>query len=150
MPCKKICVWYNKFFSCVKQTYVVQKHSNISWPLSYFYGSYSQKLSMNKKTFKMCPYKKYLTIYNIPSKLFGVQTKVSSMKNTFNLCDNWSILTRFTVPTSVKTNRQTLNCRMAILTMVPPEKQKLSNEKKLWKLEHLFKSYSWINYSDKL
>ena len=40
-----------------------------------------------------------------------------------------------------------------ILTIVPPGKQNLSNEKKKkkqkWKSEHLFKSYGWISIKKK-
>ena len=43
VPFKKIYARYNKKFPDVKQTYVVQNYSKISWSLSYFYGSYSQK-----------------------------------------------------------------------------------------------------------
>ena len=46
--CKMIYVSYNNSFSCAKQTYVVQKHTKISYPLSYFYGSYSLKRILNK------------------------------------------------------------------------------------------------------
>ena len=43
VPCKKIYVRYNNNFlsAKLKQIYVAQKHTKISWPLSYFYGSYS-------------------------------------------------------------------------------------------------------------
>ena len=68
------------------------------------------------------------------------------MKNVSNFCDSWSIFTGFTAQTNIKTDRQTLNCRIAkLLTLVPPEKEGLSNKKKLWKSEQFFENYRWAN-----
>ena len=60
------------------------------------------------------------------------------MKNISNFCHNNQFLHDLQ-PKQVlrQTDRQTLNCRMAtLLTMVPPEKEDLSNKKKILKSEH--------------
>ena len=74
MPCKKIYVRYNNNFSHVQQTYVVQKHTKISWPLSYFYGSYSQKEYKTDK-FTTCRLRKFLKRDNHEAEIVPTKKK---------------------------------------------------------------------------